>query len=96
VFVWTCGLTCIGLAAWFEYYEYVEGPGHWTLAVAGGMWATLGALFAAVSAAAHAPGRREHLEDEASTGAAFRRGANSIALYDHDQEDQFTKRLLLQ
>jgi hypothetical protein len=54
--VWTLGLLCIGLAA---YFEYLEGANHWTLGQAGAIWTGLVALFAAVMAYAH-KGTRDH------------------------------------
>lgn len=71
--LWTLGLVCIGLAAWFEYYEHVRpgaaGEGHWSIGQAVAMWLGLGALWAAVTAHAHL-GSRDHLRGGGAKAAA--------------------------
>ncbi len=85
---WALGLTCISLAAYFEYKEKDEVPPKqaWSLGQAVAIWVALLALAAAV-AAHHRFGRTTHLasagsllgeEDEDDAGSVTgRRRASS-------------------
>lgn len=60
--VWIIGLVCIGLAGWFEYQE---GPGHWTLGQAVAIWVLLIALAASVLLHLY-KGNRDHVNDNSA------------------------------